>query len=84
MTENNSVKYKISKKIPVFGTMASVNMNKDELTKLIESNNYDFVLYIISLKFKKRSFTASYVFLKISSLPFYLLKFNIFVISLKL
>ena len=30
--------------MPVFGTMASVNMNKDVLTNLIESNIYDFVL----------------------------------------
>ena len=44
MIENDSIKYKISNKVPVFGTMASVNMKKDELTKLVESNNYDFII----------------------------------------
>ena len=44
MIEKKSIKYKISNKIPVFGTMASVNMKKDELTELVENNNYDFVL----------------------------------------
>ncbi len=44
MIDQNSLKFKISNKIPVVGTMASVNMSKDDLTQLVESGNYDFVL----------------------------------------